>query len=58
MGDRIAPSPQNGGHRDGRGKPKKSKAPHRRKDTGAAANGGLRKDAADTNGNSPPQIFW
>ena len=55
MGDRIAPSPQNGGNRDGRGKGKKNKAPHRRKDTGAAANGGSRDGAADTNGNASPK---
>ena len=52
MGDRIAPSSQNGGHRDGRGRDKKSKAPHRRRDTGAAAIRGLCDSAADTNGNS------
>ena len=52
MGDRIAPSSQNGGHRDGRGRDKKSKAPHRRRDTGAAATRGLCDSAADTNGNS------
>ena len=52
MGDGIAPSPQNGGNRNGRGRSKKGKAPHRRKDTGAAAIGGVRDGAADTNRNS------
>ncbi len=52
MGDRIAPSPQNGGNKGGRGRGKKNTAPHRRKDTGAAANGGSRDGAADTSGNS------
>ena len=55
MGDSIAPSPQNGGNRDGRGRGKKNKAPHRRKDTGAAATGGSRDSAADTNGNGSPK---
>lgn len=55
MGDSIAPSPQNGGNRDGRGRGKKNKVPHRRKDTGAAATGGSRDSAADTNGNASPK---
>ena len=55
MGDRIAPSPQNGANKGGRGKGKKGKAPQRHKDTGAAATGGSRDSAADTNGNSAPK---
>ena len=55
MGDSIAPSPQNGGKRDTRGKGKKNKAPHRRKDAGAAATGGLRDCAAGPNGNCSPK---
>lgn len=48
MGDRIAPSPRNGG----RGRGSKKKGPERHKNTGAAANGGSRKGAAETNCNS------
>ncbi len=55
MGDRIAPSPQNGGNSGGRGRGKKNKASHRRKDTGAAATGGSRDSAADTNRNAAPK---
>ncbi len=52
MGDSIAPSPQNGGNRGTRGRGRKNKAPNRRKDTGAATNGGSREGAAATAGNS------
>ena len=69
MGDRIAPSPQNGGKRNGRSKGKKGKAPNRRHDTGAAPTGGPRSGAADTNrdksarqdsqpASAPPRNGW
>lgn len=50
MGDRIAPSPQNGGKKNGRGK--KGNSSNRRKVTGAAPTGGTRTGAAEPNRNS------
>jgi exopolyphosphatase / guanosine-5'-triphosphate,3'-diphosphate pyrophosphatase len=50
MGDRIAPSPQNGGKKNGRGK--KGNSSKRRKVTGAAPTGGTRTSAAEPNRNS------
>jgi exopolyphosphatase / guanosine-5'-triphosphate,3'-diphosphate pyrophosphatase len=50
MGDRIAPSPQNGGKKNGRGK--KGNSSKRRKVTGAAPTGGTRTGAAEPNRNS------
>lgn len=50
MGDRIAPSPQNGGKKNGRGK--KGNSSNRRKVTGAAPTGSTRTGAAEPNRNS------
>lgn len=57
MGEGIAPSPRNGGNRNGRNRGKKAKAPNRRKDTGAAATGGLCDSAAATNGNLSAELL-
>lgn len=69
MGDRIAPSPRNGGSRKGAGRGNKGKASNRRKDTGAAPTGGTRTGAADSHrtesgkpngaaGAAPPRNGW